>query len=37
MMEVDLIFLGVLLMPIWLPLLLIAASKDEAQGQRETP
>ena len=36
-MNVDVILLGALLMPIWLPLLLIAASKDETQGQRETP
>lgn len=37
MMEVDVIVLGAFLMPIWLPLLLIAASKDTGKGQSETP
>lgn len=36
-MQADLIVLGALLMPIWLPLLLIAASKDTGSGQREIP
>ncbi len=36
-MNADVIVLGALTLPIWLPLLLIAASKDKTQGYRGTP